>query len=94
MVGLKEASNNTDERIAHENCYMAILEVRRILNIDPRRYYFSGFSGGYNLILNRTGIRQITLEEHEGALRMKGCTGIGLMDHTWGKIGDHLPRKA
>ena len=46
MVGLTESSNGKMERITGPNCYHALLDVRRMLNIHPKRYYFSGMSGG------------------------------------------------
>lgn len=46
MVGLKEVSNNGTVKIDSANTCQAILDVRRILNVDPNRYYFSGLSGG------------------------------------------------
>lgn len=46
MLGLTESSNNKKHEICGPNCFQALLDVRRILNIHPKRYYFSGMSGG------------------------------------------------
>ncbi len=43
MIGLKESSN-TEVR-STDNCVAALFDLRRRLNIDMTRLYFSGFSG-------------------------------------------------
>jgi poly(3-hydroxybutyrate) depolymerase len=43
MVGLRESSNTALDSSA--NCVAALFDLRRRLNIDMRRIYFTGFSG-------------------------------------------------
>jgi predicted esterase len=47
MAGLTESANNADTwRTCQANCAGALFDIQRRLNIDPKRVYFSGFSGG------------------------------------------------
>jgi dienelactone hydrolase len=64
MVGLTESSNGKQQRITGPNCYHALLDVRRMLNIHPRRYYFSGMSGGARRAATR------------GNLYARQCAGV------------------
>jgi predicted esterase len=70
MVGLKEASNESSYKIDAANTCQAILDVRRLLNIDPKRYYFSGLSGG----ARRSGSRGIAFAYNCAGLI---CIGAG-----------------
>ncbi len=45
-IGLKECRNGLNNKLSDGNCHTALLDVRRMLNIHPQRYYFSGLSGG------------------------------------------------
>ena len=45
-IGLTESSNDADVKTSGGNCVTAVLDVRRMLNIHPQRFYFCGLSGG------------------------------------------------
>lgn len=46
MIGLTQSKNGSTWYEWMGNVTTAIFEVRKMLNIHPERYYFSGFSGG------------------------------------------------
>lgn len=79
MVGLKESSNRANWMTLAGNSHMAILDVRRILNINPMRYYFSGFSGGSR----RSSFRGIIYAENCAGVI---CIGAGHTQWTGGEL--------
>jgi hypothetical protein len=79
MIGLTESGNGVAWELCQANCHAAIMDVRRMLNIDPKRYYFSGFSGGSR----RAATRGICYTRNCAGLI---CVGAGYSQFTSGDM--------
>jgi predicted esterase len=85
MIGLTESGNKVDWELCQANCHAAIMDVRRMLNIDPDRYYFSGFSGGSR----RCALRGICYTRHCAGLI---CVGAGYGYFSSGAMSGHYQK--
>jgi predicted esterase len=72
MAGLTEAGNDASWDVCFANSVSTLFDLRRKLNIDPGRVYFSGFSGG----ARRASYRAVVHVNHCAGLF---CIGAGYM---------------
>jgi len=78
MIGLRDSVNRRWAIKNESNCAAAIFDCRRRFNIDPRRIYFSGSSGGSR----RSSKRGLMYADHCAGII---CVAAGYMQYSTGK---------